>query len=42
VALRSAVQAKASGDQISVAYTRNGQSNTVQVTLTSRSQAQSS
>jgi membrane-associated protease RseP (regulator of RpoE activity) len=41
-AVRSAVQAKQSGDQISVTYTRNGQSNTVNVTLTSRSQAQSS
>jgi hypothetical protein len=36
------VQAKQSGDQISVAYTRDGASNTVKVTLTSRSQAQSS
>ena len=41
-ALRSAVQAKQSGDEISVTYTRNGQSSTVKVTLTSRSQAQSS
>jgi membrane-associated protease RseP (regulator of RpoE activity) len=41
-AVRSAVQAKQSGDEISVTYTRNGQSNTVKVTLTSRSQAQSS
>ena len=42
VAVRSAVQAKQSGDEISVTYTRNGSSNTVKVTLTSRSQAQSS
>jgi membrane-associated protease RseP (regulator of RpoE activity) len=41
-ALRSEVQAKKSGDDISVAYTRDGESNTVKVTLTSRSQAQSS
>jgi membrane-associated protease RseP (regulator of RpoE activity) len=41
-AVRSAVQAKQSGDEISVTYTRNGQSSTVKVTLTSRSQAQSS
>jgi membrane-associated protease RseP (regulator of RpoE activity) len=41
-AVRSAVQAKQSGDEISVTYTRNGQSNTVKVTLTSRSEAQSS
>src|SRR4051794_3485832 len=41
-AVRSAVQAKKSGDEISVTYTRNGQSSTVKVTLTSRSQAQSS
>jgi membrane-associated protease RseP (regulator of RpoE activity) len=41
-AVRTAVQAKQSGDEISVTYTRNGQSNTVKVTLTSRSQAQSS
>ena len=41
-AVRSAVQAKSTGDKISVTYTRNGQSNTVDVTLTSRSQAQSS
>jgi membrane-associated protease RseP (regulator of RpoE activity) len=41
-AVRAAVQAKSSGDKISVTYTRNGQSNTVDVTLTSRSQAQSS
>ena len=40
-ALRSAVQAKQSGDEISVTYSRNGQSNTVKVTLTSRSEAQS-
>jgi membrane-associated protease RseP (regulator of RpoE activity) len=40
-ALRSAVQAKQSGDEISVTYTRNGQSNTIKVTLTSRSEAQS-
>jgi S1-C subfamily serine protease len=40
--VRSAVQAKQSGDSLSVTYTRNGQSNTVDVTLTSRSQAQSS
>ena len=31
-----------SGDEISVTYTRDGQSSTVKVTLTSRSQAQSS
>jgi putative serine protease PepD len=42
LAVRSAVQAKESGDEISVTYTRNGQSTTVDVTLTSRSQAQSS
>ena len=41
-AVRSAIQAKQSGDEISVTYTRNGQSSTVKVTLTSRSQAQSS
>jgi S1-C subfamily serine protease len=41
-AVRAAVQAKQSGDEISVTYTRNGQSNTVKVTLTSRSAAQSS
>jgi membrane-associated protease RseP (regulator of RpoE activity) len=41
-AVRTAVQAKRSGDEISVTYTRDGQSNTVKVTLTSRSQAQSS
>jgi membrane-associated protease RseP (regulator of RpoE activity) len=41
-AVRAAVQAKQSGDQISVTYTRNGQSSTVDVTLASRSQAQSS
>jgi putative serine protease PepD len=41
-AVRSAVQAKQSGDSLSVTYTRNGQSNTVDVKLTSRSQAQSS
>ncbi|HEY3671410.1 MAG TPA: PDZ domain-containing protein [Acidimicrobiia bacterium] len=41
-AVRAAVQAKASGDQLSVTYTRDGQSKTVDVTLTSRSQAQSS
>ena len=41
-AVRAAVQAKQSGDQLSVTYTRNGQSSTVDVTLTSRSQAQSS
>jgi len=41
-ALRDAIQAKQSGDQISVTYTRNGSSNTVQVTLTSRAAAQSS
>jgi membrane-associated protease RseP (regulator of RpoE activity) len=41
-AVRSAVQAKHSGDTISVTYTRDGQSKTVDVTLTSRSQAQSS
>jgi membrane-associated protease RseP (regulator of RpoE activity) len=41
-AVRSAVQAKQSGDKLSVTYTRNGQSNTVDVTLTSRSEAQSS
>jgi membrane-associated protease RseP (regulator of RpoE activity) len=41
-ALRSAVLAKESGDEISVTYTRGGQSNTVKVTLASRSQAQSS
>jgi len=41
-AVRSAVQAKRSGDSLSVTYTRNGKSNTVNVTLTSRSQAQSS
>jgi membrane-associated protease RseP (regulator of RpoE activity) len=41
-AVRSAVQAKQSGDKISVTYTRDGQSKTVDVTLTSRSQAQSS
>lgn len=37
VALRSAVQSKQSGDEISVTYTRNGSPNTVKVTLTSRS-----
>ncbi len=42
IALRSAVQAKQSGDEISVTYTRDGSSNTVKVTLTSRAQAQSS
>jgi membrane-associated protease RseP (regulator of RpoE activity) len=36
VALRNAIQAKSSGDQISVTYTRNGTPNTVQVTLASR------
>jgi hypothetical protein len=41
-ALRSAIQAKNSGDQITVTYTRSGQSATAKVTLTSRSQAQSS
>jgi membrane-associated protease RseP (regulator of RpoE activity) len=41
-ALRSAIQAKKSGDEISVTYTRDGASNTVKVTLTSRSEAQSS
>jgi len=41
-AVRSTIQAKQSGDEISVTYTRNGQSSTVKVTLTSRSQAQSS
>jgi hypothetical protein len=41
-AVRSAVQAKKSGDEITVTYTRNGQSSTAKVTLTSRSQAQSS
>jgi membrane-associated protease RseP (regulator of RpoE activity) len=41
-AVRSAVQAKESGDELSVTYTRDGQSKTVDVTLTSRSQAQSS
>jgi membrane-associated protease RseP (regulator of RpoE activity) len=40
-ALRTAVQAKASGDEISVTYTRDGQSSTVKATLTSRSQTQS-
>ena len=40
-ALSSAIQAKSSGDQISVTYTRDGKSNTVKVTLTSRAQAQS-
>jgi len=40
-ALSSAIQAKSSGDQITVAYTRGGNSNTVKVTLTSRAQAQS-
>jgi S1-C subfamily serine protease len=42
IALRSAVQAKQSGDEISVTYTRDGSSNTVKVTLASRDQAQSS
>jgi membrane-associated protease RseP (regulator of RpoE activity) len=42
LAVRSAIQAKQSGDEISVTYTRNGQSSTVKVTLTSRSEAQSS
>jgi membrane-associated protease RseP (regulator of RpoE activity) len=37
LALRSAVQEHKSGDQITVAYTRDGKSNTVKVTLTSRS-----
>jgi putative serine protease PepD len=41
-AVRTAVQAKSSGDDLSVTYTRGGQSKTVDVTLTSRSQAQSS
>jgi membrane-associated protease RseP (regulator of RpoE activity) len=41
-AVRSAVQAKQSGDEISVTYTRDGSSNTVKVTLASRSRAQSS
>lgn len=41
-AVRSVVQAKKSGDEISVTYTRDGQSHTTKVTLTSRSQAQSS
>ncbi len=41
-AVRAAVQAKSSGDKITVTYTRNGESTTVDVTLTSRSQAQSS
>ena len=41
-AVRAAVQAKQSGDQLGVTYTRDGQSKTVDVTLTSRSQAQSS
>jgi membrane-associated protease RseP (regulator of RpoE activity) len=40
-ALSSAIQAKSSGDQISVTYTRDGKSNTVKVTLSSRAQAQS-
>jgi putative serine protease PepD len=42
VEVRSAVQAKESGDKITVTYTRDGQSKTVDVTLASRSQAQSS
>jgi membrane-associated protease RseP (regulator of RpoE activity) len=42
LALRAAVQAHSSGDQITVTYTRNGTSNTAKVTLTSRSTAQSS
>jgi membrane-associated protease RseP (regulator of RpoE activity) len=42
LALRSAILAKESGDEISVTYTRDGQSNTVKVKLASRSQAQSS
>jgi membrane-associated protease RseP (regulator of RpoE activity) len=41
LALRAAVQKHSSGDEISVTYTRDGKSNTVKVTLTSRS-AQSS
>jgi membrane-associated protease RseP (regulator of RpoE activity) len=41
VALRNAIQAKQSGDTVSVTYTRNGSSNTVKVTLISRAEAQS-
>jgi putative serine protease PepD len=41
-AVRDAVQAKQRGDKVSVTYTRDGQSTTVDATLTSRSQAQSS
>jgi membrane-associated protease RseP (regulator of RpoE activity) len=42
LALRTAVQQHKSGDQVTVTYTRDGQSNSVKVTLTSRSTAQSS
>jgi membrane-associated protease RseP (regulator of RpoE activity) len=40
-ALQSAVQQHSSGDQITITYTRNGTSNTVKATLTSRSTTQS-
>ena len=41
-ALRAAIQDKASGDEISITYTRDGTSSTVNATLTSRAEAQSS
>jgi membrane-associated protease RseP (regulator of RpoE activity) len=42
LALRSAVQQHSSGDKITITYTRDGKSSTVDVTLTSRSATQSS
>lgn len=42
MALRSAILAKESGDEITVAYTRDGASSSAKATLTSRSEAQSS
>jgi putative serine protease PepD len=42
MALRSAILAKESGDEITVSYTRDGASSSAKATLTSRSEAQSS
>jgi S1-C subfamily serine protease len=42
MALRSAILAKESGDEITVEYTRDGASSSAKATLTSRSEAQSS